>query len=191
MDLVIKGKSLDIGDALRSHVESNLANYVGKYFPKAHDGAVTISREKHLFRADIQVHPLKGMVVQGRASADDAYAAFDAALERIAKQLRRYKRRLNNHHKSLSEEPPLVAQQFIIAPESEEEELPTEGQPAIIAELSMSIDTLSVGEAVMRMDLSDATVLMFRNQSHGGLNVVYRRSDGNIGWIDPANTARS
>lgn len=190
MDLSIKGKGLDVGEALRSHVERELENSVAKYFPKAHDAAVTISREAHLFRADITVHPMRGVSVQGRASAEDAYAAFDAANEHIAKQLRRYKRRLNDHHKARGPEETLAAQQYIIAPESEDEvELPADGQPAIIAEMATEILTLSVGEAVMRMDLADVSALMFRNRAHGGLNVVYRRRDGNIGWIDPANTS--
>jgi ribosomal subunit interface protein len=190
MDLSIKGKGLDVGDALRNHAEDNLNSAVAKYFTKAHDAIVTVSKEAHTFRVDISVHPMRGVLVQGHSSADDAYAAFDAALERICKQLRRYKRRLNDHHKRRSgdESEPMQAQQYIIAQEAVEEELPADGQPAIIAELTTEIATLSVSEAVMRMDLADAPVIMFRNRSSGVLNVVYRRPDGHIGWIDPANT---
>lgn len=191
MDISIKGKRLDVGDALRSHVEDHLAAAVSKYFSKAHDANVTISREAHLFRADISVHPLRGVLVQGRSNADDAYAAFDTALEHIAKQLRRYKRRLNDKHKGRGPEESIPAQQYTLAPESGDGELPEEGQPAIIAELPTEIATLSVSEAVMRMDLADAPALMFRNRANGGLNVVYRRPDGNIGWIDPANTTHA
>ena len=189
MDLSIKGKGLDVGDALRDHVGANLDDAVGKYFAKALAAAVTISREAHLFRADISVHPMRGIVVQGTGTEEDAYLAFDSALQRIAKQLRRYKRRLHDHHKRRSsDETTITAQQYIIAPEGIEEELPLDGQPAIIAECPTEIATLSVGEAVMRMDLADAPALMFRNRGNGILNVVYRRPDGNIGWIDPANT---
>jgi ribosomal subunit interface protein len=188
MNLTIKGKGVDIGDALRGHIEGELGDVVDKYFARAHDAAITISREAHRFRVDIAVHPMRGINLQGRGAAGDAYAAFDAAVERIAKQLRRYKRRLNDHHKGRPEDETLPAQQYIIQPESEEEELPAEGQPAIIAELTTEIATLSVSEAVMRMDLADVPVLMFRNRAHGGLNVVYRRLDGNIGWIDPTHT---
>jgi ribosomal subunit interface protein len=191
MDISIKGKRLDVGDALRSHVEDRLATAVSKYFLKAHDANVTISREAHFFRADISVHPLRGVLVQGRSNADDAYAAFDSALEHIAKQLRRYKRRLNDKHKGRAPEEAIPAQQYTLAPESGEDELPEEGQPAIIAELPTEIATLSVSEAVMRMDLADVPALMFKNRANGGLNVVYRRPDGNIGWIDPANTAHA
>ncbi len=189
MDLAIKGKGLDIGEALRAHIEAELSGIVAKYFARALDATVAVSREAHQFRSDITVHPVKSVVIQGRGAAEDAYAAFDTALERIAKQLRRYKRRLNDHHKGRpGEEATIPALKYVIQPESEEEELPAEGQPAIIAELPTEIETLSVGEAVMRMDLADVPTLMFRNRKHGGLNVVYRRRDGNIGWIDPANT---
>ncbi len=193
MDISIKGKRLDVGDALRAHVEDQLGAAVFKYFSKAHDANVTISREAHFFRADISVHPLRGVLVQGRSSAGDAYAAFDLALEHIAKQLRRYKRRLNDKHKGRgAEENSIPAQQYTLAPETDDDaELPEEGQPAIIAELPTEIATLSVSEAVMRMDLADVPALMFRNRANGGLNVVYRRPDGNIGWIDPANTTNA
>jgi ribosomal subunit interface protein len=191
MDLAIKGKGVDVGDALRAHISQQLELAVAKYFAKAHDATVIVSREAHRFRIDIQARPGRGVAVQGHAAAEDAYAAFDAALERIAKQLRRYKRRLSDHHKGRGGEETEIASQYIMAPEPTEEELPAEGQPAIIAELPTEIATLSVSEAVMRMDLADAPALMFRNRAHGGLNVVYRRPDGNIGWIDPANTLKA
>jgi ribosomal subunit interface protein len=191
MDILINGKGLDIGDTLRGHVGSILTSIVAKYFPKAHDAVVTVSREAHLFRADVTVHPTRGFVVQGRGAADDAYAAVDAAIERIGKQLRRYKRRLNDHHGRRTAEEGTPAQQYIIAAESDEEELPAEGQPAIIAEIATEIATMSVGEAVMRMDLADAPAMIFNNRATGGLNVIYRRADGNIGWIDPANTRKA
>jgi ribosomal subunit interface protein len=191
MDISINGKGLDIGDALRAHVGNLLTGIVGKYFPKAHDAMVTVSREAHLFRADVTVHPTRGFVVQGRGAADDAYAAVDAAVERIGKQLRRYKRRLNDHHGRRPAEESMPAQQYIIAAESDEEELPAEGQPAIIAEIATEIATMSVGEAVMRLDLADTPAMIFNNRATGGLNVIYRRADGNIGWIDPANARKA
>jgi ribosomal subunit interface protein len=186
MDISVNGKNLDIGEALRNHVEQDLFSAVTKYFALAHDGAVTISREAHLFRADITVHPVRGMMVQSHSAAEDPYAAFDSALERISKQIRRYKRRIKNHHARRGPTEPIPAQQYVIASEGGDEELPEESKPAIIAELPTQIDTLTVGDAVMRLDLADLPAMMFRNQASGGLNVVYRRSDGNIGWIDPA-----
>ncbi len=191
MDISITGKNLDVGAALREHVSEQLDATVTKYFHRAHDSTVSFSREAHLFRADISVHPGRGLLVKGRYAADDAYAAFDGALERIRKQLRRYKRRLSNHHKGRAGEEVLLAQYSIIAPEQEDEEVHEDAQPAIIAELPAEIATLTVSEAVMRMDLADVPAMMFRNRASGGLNVVYRRPDGNIGWIDPSNSRQS
>ncbi len=186
MEISIKGKHVDVGVSLRSHAEDNLNANVKKYFDRALDATVIFSREARLFRADISVHVGRDMLMQGSASADDAYAAFDGALARIAKQLRRYKSRLRSH-KPRNPEDLTPAQYAIIAPETEDEAAPEEGQPAIIAEMSHEIATLTVGEAVMRMDLANSPVMMFRNRAHGGLNLVYRRDDGNVGWIDPSN----
>lgn len=193
MDLSIKGKGISVGDSLRAHVEDAINVTVGKYFAKAVDATVAVSREAHRFRVDITVHPMRTVTVQGHASGDDAYLAFDAALERIGKQLRRYKRRLNDHHRygSAADGESTKAREAVFAAEPADDELPAEGQPAIIAEMQTDILTLSVGEAVMRMDLADRAALVFRNRAHGELNVVYRRSDGNIGWIDPHGPAQA
>ena len=186
MDISIKGRNLDIGDALKGHVEDHLGSAVTKYFRRAINASVVFSREGRNLRADISVHPgPRGMVVQGGSESDDPYAAFDGALARISKQLRRYKRRLNNHHKGHGEDV-LPAQQYVIQPVHEDEEVAADDSPAIIAEMSVHIATLSVSEAVMRMDLADAPVTMFRHGATRRLNVVYRRNDGNIGWIDPS-----
>jgi len=189
MDISVKGKNLDVGEALRGHVTDTLGNAVTKYFMRAIDANVIFSRQGHWLRADISVHPgPRGLVVQGGSESTDAYTAFDGALERISKQLRRYKRRLSDHHKHkhrLNEV--LPALQYVIEPEHEEKEVAEDAQPTIIAEMPDHIATLTVGEAVMRMDLADAPVVMFRNAASGRLNVVYRRADGNIGWIDPSD----
>ena len=186
MDISVKGRNLDVGDALKGHVEDHLSSAVTKYFMRAIDASVVFSREGRSLRADISVHPgPRGMVVQGGSESNDPYAAFDGALERISKQLRRYKRRLNSHHKCHGEDV-LPAQQYVIQPVAEDEEVATDDSPAIIAEMRVHIATLSVSEAVMRMDLADALVMMFRHSATRRLNVVYRRKDGNIGWIDPS-----
>ena len=187
MEISVIGKNLNVGDALREHVETNLKADVKKYFDRALHSTVTFSREAHRFRSDISVHAGRGLVMQGGGSADDPHTAFDGALERIAKQLRRYKRRLRDHHKSRETEDLVPVQQYVLAPEADEE-VAAEAQPIVIAEMTAEIDTLTVSEAVMRMDLADSSVMMFRNRAHGGLNVVYRRQDGNIGWIDPRGT---
>jgi ribosomal subunit interface protein len=193
MDITVKGKNLNVGEALRGHVEGNLVADVTKFFDRALHATVIFSREAHMYRSEITVHAGRGLVMQGGATADEIYAAFDAALSRISKQLRRYKRRLRDHHKGRGseEEDVLSALQYVLAPEDDNDEVPQDGQPAVIAEMTAEIDTLTVSEAVMRMDLADSPVMMFRNRAHGGLNVVYRRSDGNIGWIDPRGTRES
>lgn len=189
MNVSIIGRHLDVGDALRSHVEEHLDGAVTKYFSQALEATVTFSKAAHRqFRADITVRPGRGMVVQGTGEAGEPYAAFDGALGRIAKQLRRYKRRLrDDHHKGPGISDLAPAQQYILASESDEDELLENAGPAVIAEMPTEIATLTVGEAVMRMDLGDLSAMVFHNRAHGELNVIYRRSDGNIGWIDPSN----
>ena len=191
MDISVKGKNLDVGEALRGHAEGHLSSAVGKYFDRAIDASVMFTRQGRQLRADISVHPgPRGMVVQGRSEADDAYAAFDGALERISKQLRRYKRRLSNHHKGHDKghgEKTLPALQYVIQPDPEDEEVDVDAEPMIVAEMPDEIATLSVSEAVMRMDLADLPVTMFRHRASGRLNVVYHRAAGNIGWIDPSD----
>ncbi len=189
MDISVKGKNLDVGDALRSHAEDHLGSVVTKYFNHAIDASVTFSREGQSMCVDISVHPgPRGLVVQSGSESEDPYSAFDGALERVAKQLRRYKRRLANHHaKGRTSEETLPAQQYVIQSDDGEGEVAEDAQPAVIAEMETEIATLTVSEAVMRMELGELPMVMFRNSAHGGLNAIYRRPDGNIGWIDPAN----
>jgi ribosomal subunit interface protein len=189
MQLTVTGKQVDIGDALRGHVESVLESILSKYFRTAIEGHVVLAREAHLIRADISLRVGRGIVVNAGAALGAAYAAFDAAAERVAKQLRRYKRRLRDHHAKSREPAEAVerAYTYVLAPIADED---TDGDtpgdaPAVIAEISTELPRLTVGEAAMRMDLAAAPVLLFRNRSHGELNLVYRRIDGNIGWIDP------
>lgn len=187
MDISVKGKNIDVGDALREHVDKHLGRAVAKYFARAIDATTVFTREGRTLRADISVHPgPRGLIVRGRAEADEAYAAFDGALERISKQLRRYKRRLSDHHKG-HQDVALSAMQYVIKPEHEDEEVDVDAQPVIIAEMPDHIATLSVSEAVMQMDLGDLPLVMFRNSTTQRFNVVYHRADGNIGWIDPSD----
>lgn len=183
MQLTVTGKQIDTGAVLRQHVEASLRAILGKYFKTAIEAHVVFSKEAHLSRAEVSIHIGRGIVVNAGASAIETYAAFDAAAERIAKQMRRYKRRLRDHHTQAREafQAGERARDYVLAPLAEEGE---EG-PAVVAEMSTDLPNLTVGEAVMRMDLANAPVLLFRNRSHGELNIVYRRLDGNIGWIDP------
>ena len=189
MQLSVTGKQLDVGDALRIHIEQNLSTAIGKYFANPTDANVVLSREARNIRADIKVHVGRGIILQGHADAGDAYAAFDLASEHIAKRLRRHKRRLRSHQRNKADsEKALRAQQYVLAPGQEavaEGSESADGQPVIIADMETHIDTLTVGEAVMRMDLANLPAMMFRNRAHGGLNMIHVRQDGNIGWIDP------
>ena len=197
MHVTVTGKQVDVGDALRRHVETCLDSLLGKYFRTAIEAHAVFTREAHLISTDLSLHVGRGMVVNSSAAAMDHYLAFDAAAERLAKQLRRYKRRLRDYHGGKARTPaerPETAQAFILAPMAEDEDdetaAPDGNAPVVIAEMSTDVPQLTVGEAVMRMDLGDTPVLLFRNRSHGELNVVYRREDGNIGWIDPAAPGR-
>jgi ribosomal subunit interface protein len=187
MNLTVKGKNIDVGEALRIHVAQSLDHGIAKYFGNPIEATVIFSKQSHLFSADISVHIGRGILVQAEAGADQAYAAFELAMDHLAKRMRRYKRRLRDHHRAETQS--FRAAQYILAPEGEEEvELPAANgteAPAVIAEMQTEIPTLTVGEAVMRLDLSDVKAMMFTNRAHGGLNMVYRRNDGNIGWVDP------
>ena len=198
MQLSVKGKQIDVGDALRIHVETSLSAIVDKYFEKAIEAHAVFSRQGNLIRSDLSVHLRRDILVQGQASAPDAYAAFDGAAEHIAKRIRRYKRRLRDRqgetHEATAEN--LSARSYVLAEEAEGHEdniatlaggadQPAPDQPVIVAEMTCEIPSLTVGEAVMRMDLADVPTFIFRNRAHGGLNVVYRRRDGHIGWVDP------
>ncbi len=184
MKLSVTGKQIDVGDALRDHIETTLHVTVSKYFDNPMEGSVVLAKRARLFRADISVHIGRNMLLQGHAEAGDAYAAFDGALERIAKRLRRHKRRLRDHRKSGKEGEALMASAYVLA-NDEGEDQKKGANPVIVAEMETEIGTMTVGEAVMRMDLADVPAMMFHNSAHGGLNMVYRRTDGNVGWIDP------
>lgn len=187
MQLSVTGKQIDVGQALRSHVGAGLEAAVGKYFDNAIEANVVFSRNAHNYQADIKVHVGRGILIQGQGTADDPYLAFNAASEHIAKRLRRHKRRLRDHHRAERASETLSALQYVLAPETDEDDAESagRGEPVVVAEMTTEIPLLTVSEAVMRMDLEDAPALLFRNSAHGGLNMVYRRPDGNVGWVDP------
>ncbi|GGH28655.1 sigma 54 modulation protein /SSU ribosomal protein S30P [Cribrihabitans marinus] len=183
----ISGKQIDIGEALQTHVQTELGETVAKYAQRPTDANVVFSRSAHEYVCEATVHLSTGLTAQAKAHATEIYAAFEACVEKMDKQLRRYKRRLKDHHKDRSEPVELLgASSYILASdESDAEPEPDSLQPMIVAEMETQIPSLSVGEAVMQMELAGAPVLVFRNEGKNGLNVVYRREDGNIGWIDP------
>lgn len=188
MQLSVKGKQMDVGDALTTHVREALETITEKYFNKPIEASVVFSREAHLFSARISVHVGRGIQLQGHAEADEPYPAFDLAAEKIAKRLRRHKRRLRDHHKEENSPAMAEARYSILPPlddEAPENEEAAPAAPLVIAEMAHNIMSMTVSDAVMHMDLSDAPAVLFRNEAHGGLNMLYRRADGNLGWVDP------
>lgn len=185
----ISGKQIDIGEALQTHVKSELGELVEKYQQRPTEAVVVFSRDAHMNVCEATFHLSTGLTAAARGQAGEVYAAFEACREKLDKQLRRYKRRLKDHHRERTSPVEFAdAPSYIFAAdEAGHEDDEAAMQPMIIAEMETRIPSISAGEAVMQMDLAHANVLVFRNERHGGLNVVYRRDDGNIGWIDPQN----
>jgi ribosomal subunit interface protein len=191
MKLSVKGKQIDVGDALREHVRFHLEEVIGKYYGDSLEANVTFSRDAHLFRADIMVHGGPGILLQSNATADEPYPSFDVAVAKLSGRLRRHKTKITQQHHAAKREniESLIANTFVLHGDEQGSEEEVSDNPAIIAEMTTPVETLTVGEAVMRLDLGDLPALLFRNRGHGGLNMIYRRDDGNIGWVDPAETA--
>jgi len=201
MQINVAGKQIDLSDALRTRVTAHLDVIAEKYFDDALEANVTFGRARSFFTCDINVRAARGLLLRGEGEAADAHSAFDDAAEHIAKRLRRYRRRVNEHSRDLAQRRrPEVGRQYILRQEEEQAPQPAprgDGMQAapmlppsgvyatIIAEQPTDISHLTVGEAVMQLDLADQTVLMFRNSASGEINVVYRRADGHIGWLDP------
>lgn len=187
MQYQISGRQIDIGEALQTHVRDDLGSVVQKYAERPTNAQVIFSKSAHEYVCEATVHLSTGLTAQAKAHATEIYAAFDACSDKMEKQLRRYKRRLKDHHKERAQPVELSgASSYILASDSDSEANEPESlQPIIVAEMETNIPSLSVGEAVMQMELAGAPVLVFRNEGKKGLNVVYRRDDGNIGWIDP------
>jgi ribosomal subunit interface protein len=188
MQIFVTGKNIDIGEAFRTYINEHITNAIKKHFVQAFDAHVTLSQIAHLSHVDITVHAGRGVILKGSAEHTDHHAAFDAALHKVEKRLTRYKERIKDHHNRQESWDEESAQQYVLSGEYRNLEGTLDEknlQPTIIAEMSAEIPTLTVSDAVMRMDLADLPVLMFRNQAHGGFNIVYLRADGHIGWLDP------
>lgn len=191
MSLRISGKNLDVGEALRGEIQTRVGDAVAKYFDGGFTGHVVVEREGSGFRTECAIHLDTGIVLQAEGRAMDAHLSFDQAAERIEKRLRRYKGRLKDHHvKGKRDEEELSAVAYVIAAPDDDDDAVVGDTPTIIAEETTTLRTMTVGRAVMAMDLADLPVMVFRHAGHGGINVVYRRTDGHIGWIDPALKAK-
>ncbi len=183
MNITLSGNQVDIGDRLRKHVEENVLNAVNKYFPAPISCSVTFTKEKDNFIAEVTVHPAKNIIFKGTGVAADPNSAFDDANEHIATRLRRHKTKLNDHKgkSSLAE----IANEAVFSLNEEAEEIDIDDAPLTIAELEANIPVCTVSEAVMFMDLNNECALMFKNIANNKFNMVYRRKDGNIGWVEP------
>jgi ribosomal subunit interface protein len=186
----ITGKQIDIGEALQTHVKAELGETVEKYAQRPTEAVVIFSRNAHEMVCETTIHLSTGLTAQAKGHATEIYAAFESCREKMDKQLRRYKRRLRDHHRDR-----IVPVEFdggssyiLAANDDHGDEEPESLQPMIIAEMETKVPTVSVGEAVMQLELAGQNMLVFRNSKHGGVNVVYRRDDGNVGWIDPRNS---
>ena len=190
MQIRIHGKQIDVGETLTGHCEGRLEDIVHKYTERPVEASITFSKDRYEFVSDISVHLSTGLTSKSQGKESDIYESFDKALGRMETQLRRYKRRLKDHHKERKNPvESFDAPAYILASDSTSEaDEPDSLQPVIVAEMETNVQSLSVGEAVMQMELNGANLLVFRNFSHGGVNVVYRREDGNVGWIDPRAT---
>ncbi|WP_068311512.1 ribosome hibernation-promoting factor, HPF/YfiA family [Polycladidibacter hongkongensis] len=185
MTIQISGRNVDIGDATRTHIENRISEALEKYYPGAFTGHVTIGREGGGFRSECILHLSTGVVLQVSGDNSDARQSFDIAAERIEKRLRRYKRKLKAHHSTPNGIAFEDVNSYVLADPEAEEEVPADYNPVVVAETKAKVKTLTVGMAVMELDLSEAPVVVFRNAGSGAVNVVYRRDDGNVGWIDP------
>ena len=209
MQIQVSGKHVDVGEALGSRISQELQDGIGKYFERgAQDAEVVVTKEGHGFKVDCWVRLASGQVVITSGLGGDAHTAFTESLDKLEKRVRRYKRRLKDHHigpKGLSPEKSEnaardVARSIVLRdPDTVEDEAfgeagaPGEPPPVglVIDETEAEIRTVTVGRAVLELDMTGYPVVVFRNAAHGGLSVVYRRPDGNVGWIDPERTSKA
>lgn len=188
MSLRISGKHMEIGDAFRTRIEERVRDAVGKYFDGGFSGHVTVEKQGSRFTADCVIHLDTGLTLQAAGQGQDPQPAFDAAAERIEKRLRRYNRRLKSHNAGTGNGAASIDMPYRVmeALPDEDEEMPADYSPAIVAESVLSARSMSVASAVIELDTKDSPVFIFRNAGSDQLNIVYRRPDGNIGWIDPS-----
>ncbi len=187
----VSGQNMDIGEAIRGRITERVEEAINKYYPGHVTGHVTLHKDGAGFVTECILHLSSGITLHAHGTAGDAYQSADAAALNIEKRLRRYKRRLKDRHQSQRQHAydRKEAMSYVLAPFAEEE--PQEDHPVIVAETATHVKKMSVGEAVMELDLSGAPVVVFTNSGNNRVNVVFRREDGHIGWIDPASPPRA
>jgi ribosomal subunit interface protein len=183
----ISGQQINIGEALQEHVKRDLDDVSGKYAERPTDANIIFSRSAHEYVCEITIHLSTGLNASAKARETEIYAAFDSCSAKLEKQLRRYKRRLKDHHRQRVQPIELSdASSYVLSSLVQQEDTDFDTlQPIIVAETESKIPFLSVGEAVMQMELAGSHFLVFRNEGKKNVNVVYLRDDGNIGWIEP------
>jgi ribosomal subunit interface protein len=189
MNLRISGKHMEIGDAFRTRIEGRIGEAIDKYFDGGFSGHVNVIKSGSRFTADCMIHLDSGMALQATGDAQEPTAAFDVAADRFEKRLRRYKRRLKSHGPGADGAATNIAYSVVAPIADEDDEVPEDYAPAIVAESTMTLKTMSVASAVIELDTKDSPVFVFRNAGNDHVNVVYRRADGNIGWIDPSSAS--
>jgi len=190
MSLRISGKHMDIGEAFRTRIDGRIGEVMEKYFDGGFSGRVTVEKSRGRFVADCTLHLDTGAVLQATGEAQEAQLAFDVAADRIEKRLRRYKRKLKSHSAGQAGNGALEATYRIMAPVDDgEDEVPEDFAPTIVAESRLPLKSMTVASAVIELDMKDSPVFVFRNAGSNTVNIVYRRPDGNIGWIDPSSAA--
>jgi ribosomal subunit interface protein len=193
MPFRVSGKNLEVGEALRERIRARVLDALQKYFDGGFSGHVTVGKEGFGFHTECVVHLDSGIVLRADSMAADAYLSADQAAEHLEKRLRRYHRRLKDYHaaqrhngRGAESAAEIDMPSYVIAaPEADGEDDAGAFNPVIIAESTTALKRLSVSEAVMELDMTGIAVMVFRHAGHGRVNIVYRRSDGNVGWIDP------
>lgn len=204
MQVQIAGKKIEVGAALQERIAHGLEERVSKYFNRTGEAFVTVSKPGWAFNIDCSIHLPSGVTLQAHGEGDDAYQAFEQSLDKIEKRVRRYKSRLRNHRAKDSSPVELVAERILLPDAGDDaddgagtDDYESDAAPAangsssadapvIVAESDTRIRTMTVSMAVMQLELTDSPAVLFRNAAHGGLNMVYRRPDGNVGWVDPS-----
>ena len=200
MEIKLHGQHFDMGDALQTYITDKLEAINEKYFGRAVNASVTMTKEtKSLFKTHIAINIGKDVHVSSTSSEHDVHISFDAAADKIAKQLRRYKRKLRDHHEQMESAEHMKVPEYTFGlslhddqiDHLTDEEIEAQDEPMIIAEMTTNIQTMSVSDAMMRLNLSGNNAMMFRNSKNGGINMVYVRQDGNVGWVDPKENLQS
>jgi ribosomal subunit interface protein len=185
MTIQITGKNVEVGDAFKTYAADKIRSVLQKYLAREVDGHIRLEREREIFKTTCSVRLTNGLLLEAHGEGADAYASADASAHRLETRIRRYKGRIKNHSSATARRKvDIEARDYVVSLDDHDEPEQDDANPLIIAEGQRNISHMTVGEAVLQLDLSEASFMIFKNAAHGGLNVVYRRNDGHIGWID-------